>query len=320
MARPPARIVAAFAITGLSAWLLGFLVDQVLARALALPDGATLVQVDPSLSADLPEEPPPTAAAEPPSPTPSRRPGSRRGASRTELIDPIIDRSIFDSARVGSRTAGPKTDGPESKSDLDARLLATIVAEPQELSSALISRTNGAAAKGYGIGDSLFGEGKVVGIEPRRVIIERNDGSREYIEMGVDKKPSTTTASRSMGEEKEGKEEGVEKIGENKFVVDARLVEEAMKDPEKLASQMRVTPHKGADGQIEGYRMSGIRRNSLFSKLGIKNGDIVHAVNGKPLTSVSSAMSAYETLQKEKNFSFEITRRNQRQTFEYEVR
>ena len=71
---------------------------------------------------------------------------------------------------------------------------------------------------------------------------------------------------------------------------------------------------------MDGYRLSAIRRGSLFDKLGIKNGDVVHGVNDMPLTNTDGAFQAFQTLQTESAFTFEVTRRNQRQTFEYEVR
>ena len=46
----------------------------------------------------------------------------------------------------------------------------------------------------------------------------------------------------------------------------------------------------------------------------------MHAVNGMPLTSTDGAFSAYQTLQSESAFSFDVTRRNQRSTFSYEIR
>ncbi|MCO4747868.1 MAG: hypothetical protein KC912_23935, partial [Proteobacteria bacterium] len=76
----------------------------------------------------------------------------------------------------------------------------------------------------------------------------------------------------------------------------------------------------GPDGQIDGYRLSGIRRNSLGEKLGIRNGDIIHAANGQALTSMQGAMSAYTTLQSESSFNFEVTRRGQKMTLQYQVR
>ncbi|MCK6502851.1 hypothetical protein L6R53_05540 [Myxococcota bacterium] len=318
MARPSPRLIGAFVAVGVAAWAAAFVVDQVLARALALPEGATLIAPGDAALAVAPDggeaDPDATTTTARTSVTSGRRP------TRDALIGPIVKRSIFDSTKVGASADGtPANDGPEAKSDLDATLLATVVADPPEYSSALIARKGGDDAKGYGIGDDLWGEGTVVGIEPKRVIIERSDGSREFIAMGGEAQVKKST-TRSLREGEGEGEEGVEQTGENKFVVDAALVEEALKDPEKLASQVRVAPHKDENGQIDGYRMSGIRRNSLFKKLGIKNGDVVHSVNGQPLTSMQSAMSAYESLQNDKNFSFEITRRNQRQTFEYEIR
>ena len=58
----------------------------------------------------------------------------------------------------------------------------------------------------------------------------------------------------------------------------------------------------------------------MFDKLGIKNGDVVHTVNGATLTSMEAVMGAYGSLQNERGFNFEITRRNQKMTIEYEVR
>ena len=310
MTRPSPRLVGALVAVGAVAWLVAFGVDQLAAHLLALPSGATLAQVSQLSSTD----------GAPQVPLPGQGP-TRRPPSREALIRPIVARSIFDSASVGSTATGTVgSDGPEAKSDLDATLLATVVTLPPEFSSALISRKGSDKADGFGIGYDLWGEGTVIGIEPRRVIIERTDGSREYIAMDADAKVQHAGARTLRGPATSEADKGVEQLSDNKFAVDGSLVENALKNPEQLATQVRVSPHRGPDGQIDGYRMSGIRRDSLFQALGIKNGDIVHAVNGQPLTSMQSAMSAYDSLQNERTFSFDITRRNQRQTYEYEIR
>ena len=112
----------------------------------------------------------------------------------------------------------------------------------------------------------------------------------------------------------------VTKAGPNKFIVDQSIIDQITADPEALTSKVRVSGHKGADGQVDGFRLSGIRRRSLFKQLGIKNGDIVHTVNGQTLTDANTAADAYRSLQGVSNFTFEVTRRNERQIFEYEVR
>lgn len=313
MARPSPRIIALFIGIGAIAWIAAFAVDRVVAGALALPENARLET--PGIADVAPDDGGPDEPASGFSP---RRP--RPGKS--EFVRPIVERSLFDSAKVGQQGGSGESDGPVGLSDLDAVLLATVVANTPEYSSALIQAGKGDSAetRGYGVGDSLMGEGTVVEIMQRKVVIERPDGSREFIQM--DGKAEVRRPASGMpkpGEEGEG-DGVVQKVGDNKYVVDADFVEKALQNPEKLASQVRVAPHKGADGNVDGYRLSGIRRNSFFKQLGVKNGDIVHSVNGHELTSMSNAMSAFESLQSEKAFTFELTRRNQRETYEYEIR
>ena len=131
-------------------------------------------------------------------------------------------------------------------------------------------------------------------------------------EYGKGAKTKSTSKSPTTG--------SVTKAGENKFIVDQALIDQITADPEKLSSDVRFSAHKGSDGKTDGFRMSNIRRRSLFKKLGIKNGDIVHAVNGQPLVDANQAVDAYGSLQGVSNFTFEVTRRGERQLFEYEVR
>ena len=201
--------------------------------------------------------------------------------------------------------------------DLDVLLLGTIVAEPQEFSAALIRENKSVKARGYGIGDDLVGEATIMEIRQKVVMIKRSDGSIERIEISEEgKEPKKKKSSDSKDKE----EEGVSKTGTNQYTVDQEVFDQLIESPEKLYSQIRVVPHKDDSGEIDGYRLSGIRRKSVFYKLGVKNGDIVHTVNGKSLNSMSSAMDAYNSLSSSRNFSFEITRRRKKQTMEYEVR
>jgi general secretion pathway protein C len=295
------------------AWLAAMGTGRVLRAQLALPDGAELGAVEVGAMA---------AGGEDDDDPPTSRPRLRRKPTKKAYVDPIVKRSIFDSNKVGSTgtTDVSMLDTGEEgrRSDLKVVLLATIVAEPAEYSSALIAEEKGGdGAVGYGIGDGLLGEATIVRIEPRKVVIRRDDGTVEYIAMEEGK-----TFEKGDGGEKKSKKKddaGVSKDGD-KFIVEQALIDQIMENPEQLYSQIRAVPHKGSDGKVDGYRLSGIRRKSVFHKLGIKNGDIVHGVNGQTLTSMSAAMDAFNGLQNEKSFSFELTRRNNRKTQDYEIR
>lgn len=309
-------IAGVFLGVGLIAWLASMGAGRLASSFLALPDDVDLTSYE--LGAPISGGAVADSGDGDSSSGTSRRP---RRKSKRNYLDPILARNIFDSEAIGKEAEeddGEFTGDGGAKSDLKVVLLATVVAEPESYSSALIAEEKGEGAFGYGVGDDLLGEGTIVKIEQKRVIIRRSNGEVEYIAMdgGTFEKKEGAGSSK----EEDAGDDDIKKVGDNKFVVEQELVDKLLENPEKLYSQVRVVPHKGSDGEIDGYRMSGIRRKSFFSRLGIKNGDIVHAVNGKPLTSMSAAMDAYNSMQESKDFSFDLTRRNKKQTFEYEIR
>jgi len=280
-----------------------------------LPDDATII--DPfsgevaTVSDDAPQDATPLAAG---------AAGSPPTITKRSLMDPILKRNIFDSTNVGQQGASEDDGEAGAKSSLPVTLIATIVSDPEQFSSCLIGDEKGeSGALGYGIGDMVLGEATIYRIEQRRVILKRTDGELEYLEMdGAD--PITPTTAKAAKAAKASKWDGVEKAGETKFTIDQETFDKILENPDKLAGQIRAVPHTDANGKVDGYRLSGIRRSSLFRKLGIKNGDVVHSVNGNDLTTMSSALSAFESLQNERNFNFEVTSRKQKKTYEYEVR
>ncbi|MCB9742765.1 MAG: hypothetical protein H6741_11995 [Alphaproteobacteria bacterium] len=305
------RTLLGAGITGAVAFLLAVLVNQALGRfVLPLPDGAEVDVSD--ISAPMADAGGEDEAG------PRPRAASRRTPRRVDYVGDILARNIFDSSALG-QVPGPGG-GPDALTDLNLKLIATIVADPSTYSSALISGDGrNDKAFGYGIDDRITGtDAVVVSIEQKRVQIKRSNGDLEYLEMGGDDKPKP---SPGKGGERAptGDEEGISQEG-GKTIVERSVVDDALNNVDKLAGQIRAVPHKGPDGEIDGFRLSAIRRGTLFDKLGIKNGDIVHAVNGMPLTSTEGALSAYQTLSSSAEFSFDVTRRNSRQTFDYEIR
>ncbi|MGC6508943.1 MAG: type II secretion system protein GspC [Myxococcota bacterium] len=290
-------------------WTLGFATTKYLEWSVALTSDQEITEME---AVDAPQEE-------------GRRKNKSTKSTSTlsedSYVRSIINRSIFDSSKVNEKLTTKPDINPEDGvlSDLEATLLGTVVAVPPEYSVALIKDNKSNASSPYALGDNLLNEAQIIGIEQKRVLLKRSNGTIEYIELGdkeSEKGSRTKGKSGADGEE----DSGVTKEGPNKYIVDQAVLDQLLENPEQLASQVRVIPHKDEGGQIDGYRLSGIRRNSIFYKLGVKNGDIIHNVNGMPLNSMSSAMDAYNSLGSSKNFSFEITRRRQKQNFDYEVR
>lgn len=66
-------------------------------------------------------------------------------------------------------------------------------------------------------------------------------------------------------------------------------------DPLALAKSARLIPSV-KDGQTVGFKLYGIRPNSPFTVLDLKNGDLMTEVAGHPLSTMESALMAYGQL------------------------
>jgi general secretion pathway protein C len=61
-------------------------------------------------------------------------------------------------------------------------------------------------------------------------------------------------------------------------------------------------------GQSLGMEIRGIQPDTLLTKLGIQNGDILESVNGESLTSPDDALGAYTTLRTADKLTLSIRR------------
>ncbi|MCA9495132.1 MAG: hypothetical protein KC621_34625 [Myxococcales bacterium] len=75
--------------------------------------------------------------------------------------------------------------------------------------------------------------------------------------------------------------------------------------------------HEGPDGKPDGMRIGGVKCGSDLWDVGIRPGDVVHAVNGRPIHGIPQALLAYTALRGQSEFEVEITRDGRRKTFRY---
>ena len=70
------------------------------------------------------------------------------------------------------------------------------------------------------------------------------------------------------------------------------FLKELLADPNALMDQARIVPGR-KDGAPHGFRIFGIRRDTLPALLGFQNGDTILSVNGYTMSSPDEALSAY---------------------------
>lgn len=76
----------------------------------------------------------------------------------------------------------------------------------------------------------------------------------------------------------------------------------------------------GKNGQSDGLAVSNIQPNSIFRRMGLRNGDILVGVDGQNFKSVDDALRLYDNLKTSDNVSVQIKRRGRLRTIDYNVR
>lgn len=96
-------------------------------------------------------------------------------------------------------------------------------------------------------------------------------------------------------------------------------VEASFEDLNQLLSEVRVRPHF-KDGQPNGLAISRIKKDSIFGKLGLRDGDIVQSIDNAPIQSPDDIMTLYQKLKSGSRIGIQIDRRGQQQTIDYTFR
>ncbi|MBI5501339.1 MAG: hypothetical protein HY907_13925 [Deltaproteobacteria bacterium] len=111
----------------------------------------------------------------------------------------------------------------------------------------------------------------------------------------------------------------ITRVSEDEYDVPKSLFATVADDPEPFIAGMRVVPAKDGDAVV-GFRLFGVRPDSLPGLLGLRNGDVIAAVNGLPMTSMDNVMRAYGLLRMAGEINVELVRRAERRSLVYRMR
>lgn len=120
---------------------------------------------------------------------------------------------------------------------------------------------------------------------------------------------ASRTPRRALSPKLERKlDSGITQKSEHHYVIRRALFKELMDNPDQLARQARVVPHY-KDGTTQGFKLYGIRRGSIFRRLGIKNGDRITSVNNQKLGTPSQSIAVFERLKRARRLELQLHRR-----------
>lgn len=102
--------------------------------------------------------------------------------------------------------------------------------------------------------------------------------------------------------------DSITEIGNNRYAVERELVDTYARDLQALASLAWVSWHEDEAGKVDGFVVRRIRCGSVLHEAGIRNGDVVHAVNGRRIRSLAKAIPLWWALRKRPMVHVRITR------------
>jgi general secretion pathway protein C len=133
------------------------------------------------------------------------------------------------------------------------------------------------------------------------------------------KKKTAKRDKRSRRSRSADREKTAEKVDEEIISLSHEDLKKSMENISELMTQVRVRPYFRR-GKPEGLIISQIQPGSVFSDLGLMNGDILVNVNNKQITSPEEAFTLYNSLKTGSEVSIEITRRGQKKMFTYQIK
>ncbi len=211
---------------------------------------------------------------------------------------------ITDYAVINRRNifgAKPKTKGPAPEKprtgSLDVRLVATSVGDGST-PFAIIEENKKKEQEIFELNEEVFGQARLVAVLESSVKLDRN-GKIEILELTEGE--NTGSASGSTGE--------ITAVDDNQteFSIPEAELENALGNLPQLLSQARAVPYF-RNGKSIGMRLFAIRRGSMYEKLGLKNGDILKAVNGNSMSDPAQALKLFEQLKNERNIDATLER------------
>ena len=112
---------------------------------------------------------------------------------------------------------------------------------------------------------------------------------------------------------------GIETVGPTERNIDRGIIPRLLEKKADLIGPARALPEM-VGGKIAGFRVTGVRPDSLLGTLGIVNGDRLQSINGFDLTDTQSALAAYTRLLQADHLVLDVNRGGQNVRLELNIR
>ena len=220
----------------------------------------------------------------------------------------IIKRNIFGLEEKASQEMGEEEIEDLKPTALKLALLGTVAGD-QQSAVAVIEEIEKKKQDLYRVGDSV--QSAIVRKILRGKLILRVKGRDEIL--------TIEEGAASRAEKEYPASKPIQKQKSSTIMLSRSDLEESIGNIHQLLSQMRIRPHF-KDGKADGLAITNIKPGSIFAKLGLRNGDIVQAIDGRDIKSPDDVLEVYNKLKSGSQAALQISRRGEQRIINYKFR
>lgn len=256
---------------------------------------------------------------------PSRDAGDVVRQKPIEEYNIIFSRNLFNSdgkipgedAIEGVKDMG----GAPVKTNLPFNLVGTLILRDELKSIATIEDRSASLVYPVRIDDEIPAKAKILKIEARKVIfINTATGRREFIDLPEDGvalgaqlgSARTTPLKAAAGT-------GIEQVSTTQFNISRTEIDKVFSDFNNILTQARAVPNM-KNGQPYGYKLFQIVPGSIYSKLGMRDGDAIVGADGQTLNDPGKAFEMLNNLKTKDRLELKVERDGKLVDFSYDIR
>jgi general secretion pathway protein C len=183
---------------------------------------------------------------------------------------------------LGNPVAAP-VETPLEKTRLQVALWGTVTSASERNSYAVIENKKTGEQSLFQVGDPV--EGGIIRKITRNQVILRVNGQDQLLEVDITRKPAALATPLPALPEPE--------TGLSEFEPTLQPASDA--GLPNLMKQARIRPFF-TNGKPDGLLLYGIRNDSVFQQIGLRNGDIIKAIDGSDTLSAQDAVTIYQSL------------------------
>ncbi len=224
---------------------------------------------------------------------------------------PILQRNLFKTQKIEGAVSQEAQINLENMEEtkLQLKLWGTVTGDTEQ-SYAVIEDTQKREQNLYRIGDSVQ-DATIKAILRAKVVLTVN-GQDEVLAM---EETEAGGPSRSIASRRDyTRTTGSHPVRAQRVSLRRTMIDQAIQDVGQLATEIRIQPSE------EGLSLSNIKPNSIFRRMGLRNGDVLKAVDGQEIRTVDDALRLYERLKSSDNVAVQLQRRGSDRTINYNIR